>query len=262
MIAPSTPAGSGGPPPTGRGGHRGTGPRRDRFWLAALLGSAVLLVASLGWFVAGGPSSTATVAEPAVTAGSSAEPAVEATTEPSAESTADATARPAGRSVPTWSARPARPSTPTAEQAAPTGLSIPRLSLRIPIVPTTLERDGMMALPERPTELGWYAYGPTPGADRGSAVLGGHVDSRRYGIGPLVELRRLERGDTLVVSTARGRTTFVVTKVEQISKRALPVRELFRRDGPAELRVITCGGRYDPRSGGYQDNVVVTARPR
>ncbi len=270
MTLTPTPTGSGGPQPAGRGNHGGTQPRRDRFWLVAFAVSAAVLVLSLGWAATGGRDlGSGAVAVPASTStldSAGAEPTVQPSSgpsvQPSAERTVAATGPNAGRARPTWSAHPAVPDDTPADRSEPTGLSIPRLSLRIPIVPTTLEPDGQMALPDRPSEIGWYAYGPTPGADAGSAVLGGHVDSRRYGVGPLVKLQRLERGDTIVIASAQGRTSFSVTAVERISKRALPVRDLFRRTGSHELRIITCGGPYDPRSGGYRDNVVVTARPR
>ncbi len=44
-------------------------------------------------------------------------------------------------------------------------------------------------------------------------------------------------------------------------KRALPLEELFRRDGREVLTLITCGGPYLADAGGYQDNVVVSAVP-
>ncbi len=173
----------------------------------------------------------------------------------------DLTAEP-DEPVATWSTHPATVDDEPDRVQDPTALSIPRLSIKVPVVPTTVRADGQMSLPDRPTELGWYAYGPRPGDDVGSAVLGGHLDSRRYGVGPLVQLRRLERGDQVVVTSKGGRQVFVVTDVQRIRKRALPLRELFRRTGPAELRIITCGGPYEPRAGGYQDNVVVTAEPK
>jgi hypothetical protein len=39
-----------------------------------------------------------------------------------------------------------------------------------------------------------------------------------------------------------------------------PIADLFDRDGPPRLVVLTCGGAYDARNG-YRDNVVVIAEP-
>jgi hypothetical protein len=131
----------------------------------------------------------------------------------------------------------------------------------MPIVPMKVDGAGAMALPTKPTEIGWYAYGPRPGDPQGSAVLGGHIDTREFGIGPLAGLRRLRTGDVIVVRTTTGRETFRVTSVRLIRKRVLPLHTLFDRDGDRLLRIITCGGPYIRSRGGYQDNLVVTAIP-
>ena len=90
-------------------------------------------------------------------------------------------------------------------------------------------------------------------------MLGGHVDSRKYGIGPLADLYRLSRGDQIIVRTTSGSSHFEVESVRKISKQALPVSEIFARNGSPKLRIVSCGGAYIPRRGGYSDNVVVTA---
>jgi sortase (surface protein transpeptidase) len=132
----------------------------------------------------------------------------------------------------------------------------------MPVVATGLRSDGQMALPDHPQQVGWYRYGPRPGDPSGSVVLGGHVDSREYGIGPLAALGRLQRGDRIVVQRSGGRQTYKVRSVQLISKQSLPVGALFARTGPATLRILTCGGPYDPAHGGYRDNLVVSAVPQ
>ena len=37
--------------------------------------------------------------------------------------------------------------------------------------------------------------------------------------------------------------------------------DVFSVRGASRLVLITCGGAYDPANGGYQDNLVVIARP-
>ena len=146
------------------------------------------------------------------------------------------------------------------EPGPPRMLAIPRLDLKMPITAVTVDDKGAMAVPDRPTEIGWYAYGPRPGSARGSAVLGGHVDSREYGVGPLVGLKQLRRGDEIIIKTTTGTERFRVSTVRLISKQDLDLREVFKREGEPLLQILTCGGTYR-RSGGYQANVVVTARP-
>jgi hypothetical protein len=148
------------------------------------------------------------------------------------------------------------------EPGRPRKLVVPRLGLEMPIKAVTIDPDGAMVLLPRPTEIGWYAYGPRPGAPSGSAVLGGHVDSRQYGVGPLVALERLRRDDDILITTDAGKERFRVITVELISKQGLDVSHVFDRDGAPQLRIITCGGTYRRSQGGYQANVVVTALPR
>ena len=139
-------------------------------------------------------------------------------------------------------------------------LAVPRLGVKMPITAVTVDDKGAMALPDRPTEIGWYAYGPKPGSTRGSAVLGGHVYSREYGIGPLAAMQRIRRGDEIIIKTNTGAERYLVSTVRLIRKQNLDLREVFTREGEPLLRILTCGGIYR-RSGGYQANIVVTARP-
>jgi sortase (surface protein transpeptidase) len=166
--------------------------------------------------------------------------------------------------VPTPSASCAAGATqPRAESekpGQPRMLAVPRLGLKMPITAVAVDDNGAMAIPARPTEIGWYGYGPRPGSTRGSAVLGGHVDSREYGVGPLAGLKQLRRDDEIIIRTTTGSERFRVTTVRLISKQNLDLRNVFKRDGEPLLRILTCGGTYR-RSGGYQANVVVTARP-
>ena len=153
-----------------------------------------------------------------------------------------------------------QPRAKTSEPGRPRTLAIPRLDLKMSINAVTVDETGAMTVPTRPTEIGWYAYGPRPGSTRGSAVLGGHVDSREYGVGPLVALKQLRRGDDIVITTNRSTERFRVSTIRLIGKRDLDLRDVFTREGKPLLRILTCGGTYR-RSGGYQANVVVTARP-
>jgi sortase (surface protein transpeptidase) len=100
-----------------------------------------------------------------------------------------------------------------------------------------------------------------PGAP-GSAVIAGHVDDRSQGLGALAPLRAAAPGDEVLVTDAAGATSrWRVVSRELITKQALPLDELFRRDGPPRLTLITCGGPFLPEYGSYRDNVVVVAEP-
>ena len=112
-------------------------------------------------------------------------------------------------------------------------------------MPQGVDGKGQMALPERPTELGWYRFGPTPADRRGAVVLAGHVDSERYGAGPLERAAGLDKGDRIEVRDSAGRTTaYAVVAVQRIRKTDFSPDDVFERSGRPVLRLITCGGPY------------------
>lgn len=148
------------------------------------------------------------------------------------------------------------------EQVRPVRVSIGRVDIDARVRPVGVAPDGQMELPASPRVFGWYRFGPAPGSDdSGSAVIAGHLDSLELGLGPLVRLREVRAGDTVAVRTSDGSaTSYRVVAVERFDRQALPA-ELFTRSGPPRLRLVTCGGEYDPGRGGYQENLVVTAAP-
>ncbi|TDE36497.1 class F sortase [Actinomadura sp. 6K520] len=149
-----------------------------------------------------------------------------------------------------------------AAPARPVELTVPSVGLHTAVVPMGVDRRGAMALPGDVSRVGWYRYGTRPGSRAGSAVLAGHVDSRRRGLGALAALRRVSPGDRLAVRLADGRTVrYRAVAREVIGKGAMPLEELFSRDGGPRLTVITCGGPFDSRTGRYRDNLVITAVP-
>jgi hypothetical protein len=52
----------------------------------------------------------------------------------------------------------------------------------------------------------------------------------------------------------------VVIGRQEFAKQDLPA-DLFSRQGPPTLTLITCGGAFDEATGHYVDNVVVVASP-
>jgi sortase family protein len=162
--------------------------------------------------------------------------------------------------VPTVVARDAAPSA-VPQRPSPVRVAVPGLGVHAPVEPVGVRDDGQMALPDDVDRLGWYRFGPAPGAD-GSAVLAGHVDDVTQGLGALAPLRDAEPGAEVVVTDAAGADTrWQVVSRETVAKQALPVDRLFARSGPPRVVLITCGGEFLPEVGGYESNVVVVAEP-
>ncbi|MGY0005731.1 class F sortase [Micromonospora sp. I033] len=149
---------------------------------------------------------------------------------------------------------------PVLPRSEPVRVAIPRIGVDADIVPVATDPNGALEVPplDHPEIAGWYRRGPTPG-EAGNAVLVGHVDSLR---GPAVffDLGRLRPGDTVEVTRADGRVAvFTVDGVGAYPKERFPTERVYGGGAEARLRLITCGGRFDPRTGSYPDNIVVFA---
>jgi sortase (surface protein transpeptidase) len=152
-------------------------------------------------------------------------------------------------------------SSPSAAPAvdAPVDLRVPSVGLELGIVPVGVRDDGQMDVPDLVSRLGWYRFGPAPGAATGSAVLAAHVDSE-LGRAPMARVLDASVGDPVEVTTRAGvELRYRITSVERLSKHDLPLDSLFARDGEHVLRLVTCGGAWDAIAGAYEDNIVVTA---
>ncbi|MDF6022873.1 class F sortase [Streptomyces sp. JH34] len=154
--------------------------------------------------------------------------------------------------APKSAVRPLTPSTPLR-------LRIPALRVDAPMMKLALNAAGALEAPpdDNPVLAGWYAGGTVPGAV-GTAVTAGHVDTR-LGPGVFHQLGAVRKGASVEIVRADGRTAvFTVYAVEVYDKKAFPDRKVYGPSARPELRVITCGGDYDKKTG-YQDNVVVFA---
>lgn len=119
--------------------------------------------------------------------------------------------------------------------------------------------DGRFEVPDA-TVVGWYRFGPTP-LEAGSTVLAAHLNYDGVN-GVFRYLADVDVGAEVSVTLTDGQVaSYRVTEVRLIDKNLLPPDEIWNRDGPARLVLITCGGRYDAARRSYDDNVVVFADP-
>src|SRR5215831_17224360 len=140
----------------------------------------------------------------------------------------------------------------------PVSLSIPAIGVHTRLVRLGLTAQDTLQVPASTSVAGWYTGGPRPG-QVGPAVIAGHIDSYR-GPGVFFRLRLLRPGDRVYVRGADGTlTVFRVYAEYSYAKDRFPTRRVY---GPApgpELRLITCGGTFDPAAGSYLRNIVVYA---
>lgn len=180
----------------------------------------------------------------------------------------------AGIVVSGWPGRAAYPAAPVSRVAVPRGpvgpvpdaashggvpgpvfLIIPAIGVRTPLIRLGTTGGGAMAVPSSAKVAGWYTASPRPGAI-GSSIIAGHVDSYR-GPGVFFRLHLLRPGDRAFVLRANGTlAVFRITVVREYSKAAFPDSAVYGPVPYAGLRLITCGGTFDPETGSYLSNYV------
>ena len=150
---------------------------------------------------------------------------------------------------------------PTLPRSVPVSLSIPAISVSSKLIRLGLGSDGTMQVPPlfaKPSEAGWYEYSPTPG-QVGPSVIVGHIDTYQ---GPSVfyRLGAMRPGEEVDFGLADGTTAvFRVTGVRAYSKASFPSSTVYGPTDNAALRLITCGGDFDPATGHYLGSTVVYA---
>jgi sortase (surface protein transpeptidase) len=144
--------------------------------------------------------------------------------------------------------------------AAPVSLTIPLIGVKTNLMTLGLRSDGELQVPllSMASVAGWYTGSPRPGSI-GSAIIVGHIDTTK---GPAVfaRLNTLTRGDKIYVKRADGTLVeFRVTSVQSYLKDHFPTEDVYGPVPDPELRLITCGGAWDPATGHYLSNIVVYA---
>ena len=147
-------------------------------------------------------------------------------------------------------------------RSAPVSLNIPAIGVRSPLLDLGLNPDGTVQVPsldDPDSKAGWYRNSPTPGA-LGPAIILGHIDSKKYGPGVFYDLGRLQPGQEIDVTRADGTiAVFRIDGVRSYPKDNFPSLQVYGNIDHAGLRLITCGGVFDPSKSSYQSNIVVFA---
>jgi len=186
-----------------------------------------------------------------------------------------ATGRPA---VDTPASAPAASASPAEGDAPPATVGRPAASNRVTFVPDrvvlpggdaapvqpAVTRDGELLVPEDVQHVGWWDGSARAGDAFGNTVIAGHVDSATDGLGFFAQLLTAKKGETVTLRGPDGHhLAYTITSVRTIKKDALATGSAaFDQTGDPHLVLITCGGAYRKGDGGYDSNVVVTAKPK
>ena len=174
------------------------------------------------------------------------------------------TPTPTSTPAPTASASPS-PATPARRAGvvaeAPTQVRLPS-GTRVAVKAVSTTADGLLDVPDDIRTAGWWRGGSRLGDPFGSTLIAAHIDSRTQGLGPYVQLLRVERGARIVVGSKHLVQRFAVTSLRLVPRASLAdATDLFAPSGPRRLTLVTCAGPYLANRGGYQNLAVVTARP-
>ena len=264
-------------PPVRHSGRRALRPRRLPV-RAMLLGAALVCLTACGaagaspttgvddatsagnGTVSASSSSSATVNSPAAVPSAAAESA-SASSPPSSPA---ATMPAAGSQSPT----PSSPADPAASAAlvlpasSPVSVSVPAIGISSPLIELGRNPDGTIEVPsldDPDSKPGWYRNSPSPGT-LGPAIILGHVDSRAFGPGVFYSLQNLNAGDLIDVARADGSVAeFSIDSVQTVPKSDFPTLQVYGNLDHAGLRLITCGGEFDPNARSYESNIIVFA---
>lgn len=166
--------------------------------------------------------------------------------------------------TPTTPTAPTRPpatvNDPTV-RVTPIAVHIPKLDANSSLIELGLNANQRMQTPPvtTPMQAGWYEPGPAPG-QTGPAVIVGHVDGAHQP-GIFYRLHELTPGDHITIDRAdHSVVTFVVRRTIYAPKDHFPTMEVYGRTAGPELRLITCGGPFDPTARSYRENMIVFAQ--
>jgi LPXTG-site transpeptidase (sortase) family protein len=152
----------------------------------------------------------------------------------------------------------APPQSAAAQVARPVSLTIPLIGVKTNLITLGLAAGGSMQVPSSATVAGWFTGSPRPGAV-GSSIIVGHVDND-HSAGVFFRLPELKRGDDIYVKRADGTTAeFRVTENQTYLKDHFPTETVYGPTPDAELRLITCGGAFNPVTRHYLSNIIVYA---
>ncbi|MFE2141798.1 class F sortase [Streptomyces sp. NPDC059456] len=148
---------------------------------------------------------------------------------------------------------------PVLARSEPQKITIASLGLSSSLETLRQNADGSMQTPKDPALAGWYEPGPTPGS-QGPAVIAGHV-TWNGAAAVFQKLKTMKAGDTIQVTRKDNKTaTFTVERVAEYPKAEFPTLEVYKNLDYAGLRLVTCGGDFDPQKHYYDSNVVVFAK--
>jgi hypothetical protein len=150
---------------------------------------------------------------------------------------------------------------PPLVRSDPIRIEIPAIAVKADIIPVGVDFNGGLQVPPLDQAMlsGWYSLGASPG-EFGNAVIVGHVDSQKTGPAVFFNLGRLVAGNVIRVTRRdNSAVRFKVDDVRSFAKNEFPTDLVYGITDRAQLRLVTCGGQFDKKTGSYLNNIVAFA---
>jgi len=137
----------------------------------------------------------------------------------------------------------------------PIRIVIPAISTAADIIPVGVAKEGVMETPPA-RKAGWYKLGPAPGAPGPAVIIAHSFFNHERDV--FYNLKRLQPGDEIQVYDGSGEVAvFVVDSKEEILKTELPTERIWNQTSEPVIRLVTCGGTFDPETRHFLSNVIV-----
>lgn len=142
----------------------------------------------------------------------------------------------------------------------PKKITIPSVGVDGCIQRVGIDQNKAIAVPTNVNVAGWYVNSPVPG-EKGVSIIDGHVQGR-YSSAIFGKIKDLKAGDTINIMLGNGTDrSFEVVSVKSYSVEETNKQQFVQLEGvERQLTLITCGGRFDPKSQSYDQRVVVRAK--
>jgi hypothetical protein len=142
--------------------------------------------------------------------------------------------------------------------APPGQLRVPSVAITGAVYPVGVDKTNTMEVTQNAFTVGWYKYGPLPGAS-GDSVETCHNEWYTTTRALCYNLHNVAIGADIYTRNADGKEHhWKVTSVRTVAYNA-SVPGLFDNSGPPRLSVITCGGQWLPKQQIFTLRVIVDA---
>lgn len=139
----------------------------------------------------------------------------------------------------------------------PLRLRIPRINVDAAVEYVGVTSNGIMDVPKKIIDVGWFNLGPRPG-EPGSAVIAGHFDGDWGQAAIFANLNKLKVGDILFIEDDKGKTISFVVNGSRTYNPGF-AEEVFSSNDGIHLNLVTCDGVWDGAKKSFTKRLVVFA---